>query len=103
MSALPRWYNAERQAARLDRALRRVMREVFSGKLTAWDERGAIAELEFLIECACDGYKLEPPGRPGDAWLDRKTLPELFEQAAAWNIETVTATWIIKRCQGRRR
>ena len=33
MSALPRWYNAERQAARLDRALRRVMREVSAASL----------------------------------------------------------------------
>ena len=78
------------------------MREVFSGKLTAWDERGAMAELEFLIECA-RRLQARAAGRPGDAWLDRETLPELFEQAAAWNIETVTATWIIKRCQGRRR
>ena len=101
MSKPFRGYHADRATVTLRRALQRVNREVFGGKPVPMDEPGALAELEFMVECALDGYELEP-GIIG-VLLDRETLAEFFDQAGAWNIETVAAIRIINRCQRWRR
>ena len=94
-----------RDRARLRCDLARVSTQVFRPDVIQnwphWNDAGAVAEFRFLVDCALDGYELEP-GNIG-VLLDRKTLAELYDQAAAWNIETVTAIWIIKRCQRWRR
>lgn len=65
-------------------------------------DRIALAEFEFFVECALDGYKEQAPGRPGNSWLDRETLAELFTIADQWDIRPATAEAIMAKCQGRR-